>query len=143
MLVSNHLIIQCILKWTIFLVSLQYLSDLFSDPVSIPQSTSFGNFVSQASLPEDYSVQSSKLLESATTNLVPSKSEGIPVSKILPADDEEDKTTVAQTSNDVVDTKPADSSEIRKRRLERLTSKEATCQQSVEATQDDDDVTDT
>jgi len=118
--------------------------DLFSEPVSMPQSTSFGNFVSQASQPEDYPVQSSShLLESAATNLVPSKSEGIPVNKILPAEDKEDMTTVVQASNDAVDTKPADSSEIRKRRLERLTSKETTYQQSVEATQDDDDVTDT
>ena len=109
----------------------------------MPQSASFGNFVSQVSQPEDYPVQSSShLLESAATNLVPSKSEGISVNKILPAEDEEDKTAVVQANNDVVDTKPADSSEIRKRRLERLTSKETTYQQSVEATQDDD-VTDT
>ncbi|XP_065882494.1 E3 ubiquitin-protein ligase synoviolin B-like isoform X2 [Dysidea avara] len=113
-----------------------------SEPVSMPQAASVGNFVSQASQPEDYPVQSSShLLESAATNLIPSKSEGIQVNKILPAEDEEEKTTVIQTS-DEVDTKPADSSEIRKKRLERLTSKEATYQQSIEATQDDD-VTDT
>ena len=106
-----------------------------SDPVSIPQTASVGNFLSQDSQPEGYPVQSSShLLESAATIVAPSKSEGIPVSKILP-EEEEDNSNMVQASDDVVDSKPTDNSEIRKRRLERLTSKEATCQQSVEATQ--------
>ena len=108
---------------------------LSSDPVSIPQTASVGNFLSQDSQPEGYPVQSSShLLESAATIVAPSKSEGIPVSKILP-EEEEDNSNMVQASDDVVDSKPTDNSEIRKRRLERLTSKEATCQQSVEATQ--------
>jgi len=79
--------------------------------------------VSQASQSEEIPVQqSSQLLLSSATN----ESEGIPIKKLLP---EEDDGSAGDNTNSVTvqgtDGRPADSSEIRKRRLERLVSKEA------------------
>ena len=101
-------------------------------------SASAGNLISQASQSEEIPVQlqtSSQLLISSTAT----KSEGIPINKILPV--EEDGATgdnmSSATGQGGEDTKPADSSEIRKRRLEKLVSKEAGDQPQSEETKDD------
>ena len=98
-------------------------------------STSASNFVSQASQSEETPVLQ------ASSQLISSKSEGIPIKKILPV--EEDGATDNNTSctgrhgDEDVNTRPADNSEIRKRRLEKLVSKEADNQPQSEETKDD------
>ena len=69
------------------------------------------------------------------------RSGGIPINKLLPM--EENVNTGDTTSNATTqggednDARPADSSEIRKRQLEKLVSKEASNQQQKEETKDD------
>lgn len=105
-------------------------------------SASATNFVSQASQSEETSVQqtSSQLLISSTTN----KSEGIHVNKLLPAEEDDgggDNSGTASQASEEVNTRPVDSSEIRKRRLEKLVSKEAGDQpQSTSEERKDDEV---
>ena len=87
---------------------------------------SASNFVSQTSQSDETPVQaSSQLLISSTT----AKSEGIPINKLLPV---EENSSGADNQNDTagqggedVNKRLADTSEIRKRRLEKLASKEA------------------
>ena len=87
---------------------------------------SASNFVSQSSQSDETPVQaSSQLLISSTA----AKSEGIPINKLLPV---EENSSGADNQNDTagqggedVNTRLADTSEIRKRRLEKLVSKEA------------------
>ena len=91
---------------------------------------SASNFVSQTSQSDETPVQaSSQLLISSTT----AKSEGIPINKLLPV---EENSSGADNQNDTagqggedVNKRLADTSEIRKRRLEKLASKEAVDQQ--------------
>ena len=102
-------------------------------------SASASNFVSQASQSEEIPLlqTSSQLLISSTA----SKSEGIPINKILPTEEDaatDDNTGSAGGQGDEdVHTRPADNSEIRKRRLEKLVSKEAGDQPQSEVAKDD------
>lgn len=103
-------------------------------------SASASNFVSQASQSEETPAQqasSQLLLSSAVT-----KSEGIPINKLLPT--EEDGSAGNNTDGatgqggEDANARPADSSEIRKRRLEKLVSKEASDQSQSKETKDDE-----
>ena len=103
-------------------------------------SASAGNLISQASQSEEIPVQlqtSSQLLISSTAT----KSEGIPINKILPVEEDgatgDNMSSATGQGGEDVNTKPADSSEIRKRRLEKLVSKEAGDQPQSEETKDD------
>lgn len=107
-------------------------------------SASASNFVSQASQSEETPLLSSPLLQTSSQLLISStasKSEGIPINKILPAEEDgatDDNTSSAGGQGDEdVSTRPADSSEIRKRRLQKLVSKEAGDQPQSEVTKDD------
>lgn len=112
-------------------------------------SASASNFVSQTSQSEETPAQqaSSQLLLSATAT----KSEGIPIHKLLPAEENgsagDNTNSAVGKSGEDVSTRPADSSEIRKRRLEKLASKEAVDQpqqpQMEEAKDDEVIVADT
>lgn len=124
-----------------------YLILSFSETVTMPAAAS--NFVSQASQSEETPMQqmsSQLLLSSATT-----KSEGIPIKKLLPEEDDSSEGSNTNSGTDQgsenMNTRPADNSEIRKRRLEKLVSKEASDQpqqaQSEETKDDEVVVVDT
>lgn len=102
------------------------------------------NFVSQASQSEEVPAQleSSQLLISS----IASKSEGIPINKLMPVEEDgrtSDNATAGQGDEDVNLTRPADSSEIRKRRLEKLVSREADHPQQAQSEETRDDKADT
>ena len=90
-------------------------------------SASASNLIPQTSQSKETPVQqTSQLLLSSTAT----KSAGIPINKLLPVEEDgstDDNMNGASGEGDVA-TRPADSSEIRKRRLEKLVSKEATDQ---------------
>ena len=99
---------------------------------------SASNFVSQTSQPYEAPVQvSSQLLVSSTA----AKSEGIPINKLLPAEENssggDNKNGTAGQGGEDVNTRLADNSEIRKRRLEKLASKEAVDQPRQAQSEDD------
>ena len=114
---------------------LKNCSQPFSETTGLSMAAS--NFVSQTSQPYEAPVQaSSQLLVSSTA----AKSEGIPINKLLPAEESssggDNKNDTAGQGGDV-NTRLADSSEIRKRRLEKLASKEAVDQPQQAESEDD------
>ena len=99
------------------------------------------NFVSQASQSEEVPAQleSSQLLISS----IASKSEGIPINKLMSVEEDGRTSDEGQGGEDVNTTRPADSSEIRKRRLEKLVSREADHPQQAQSEETRDDKADT
>ena len=106
---------------------------------NVTMSASASNLISHTSQLEETPLQQtpSQLLISSTAT----KSEGIPINKILPVEQDgytgDNMSSTTGQSGEDEKTRPADSSEIRKRRLEKLVSKEASDQPQSEETKDD------